>query len=515
MTQPKRLSCCWIVGQFNFSLYGDTKMQKQDSHIHDGSKTALGHVEALRAIVGERNARCEKHDLAPFLKDWSGDYVASPLCVVFPSTTDDVSYVMRYCAANGLSVVPQGGNTGLVGGCFVENNSTAVVLNLSRMNKIGEVNSLDYAVEVEAGAIIQDIQAHAERADRLFPLSFGAQGSAQIGGALATNAGGLNVLRFGMTRELVLGVEVVLPDGTILSRLSKLRKDNSGFDIKQLFIGSEGTLGVVTKVSLKLYPRPARRETVLLALGQETDVLPLYAQARTHCADLLSAFELIPRRCIELALEHQSGLRDPLHDAYETYVLMELAASGPLELKPLLESLLENMMAEGIVLDGAVAQSQAQSEAFWAIREAMVEAQAARGLHLRTDISVPVSQIPHFIKAARDAVSNNAPDWEVIAYGHIGDGNVHFNVLPPLNTDPKHVRDQIPDLTKTIYEVLGKFEGSISAEHGIGRVRKAANLSRKPASEMGISRGIKSLFDPLNIMNPGCLFDAESEAQDV
>ena len=480
----------------------------------DALEVSETRLDALKRIVGEKHVLAQEPPDSPFLKDWSGDYVSTPLCVVLPASTQEVSDIMIYCRRAGLNVVPQGGNSGLVGGCHASDSRKSVLLNLRRLNRIRNLDAPDYTVEVEAGCIIQNVQAAAEAEQRLFPLSFGAQGSAQIGGAIATNAGGLNVLRYGMTRDLVLGLEAVLPDGRVYNGLTHLRKDNRGPDLKQLFIGSEGTFGIVTAATLKLFPFPRHRETALLALGSIHDVVALYNLARTYCADLLSAFELIPRRCLELALEHQPALRDPLSMPYPVYVLMDVTASGPLDLRGLVEGLLGQALDQGLVLDGAMADSVAQAKAMWAIREAMVEAQVAQGRHLRTDISVPVSEVPSFICDAEKTLTAVAPDWEPIAYGHVGDGNVHLNVLPPEGLGDDAVRDGIPRLLQAVYAVVDRFHGSISAEHGIGRARKTEHDTRLDATTLALANQLKHLIDPKDMMNRGCIFSPRPSADD-
>lgn len=468
----------------------------------------FAHADALRAIVGARYVLEQEASTSSFLKDWTGDYVSKPYCVILPATTKDVSEVVRYCASNGLHVIPQGGNTGLVGGCHTENDEQAVILNLQRMSKIRKLDATNYSVEVEAGCIVQRLQDQAQEADRLFPLSFGAEGSAQIGGAIATNAGGLNVLRYGMMRDLVLGLEVVLADGTILSTLNQLRKDNRGFDKKQLFIGTEGALGIITAATLKLLPRITNSETAVLALESVEDVVQLYSLARTHCADLMTAFELIPRACLEMALEHQHGLRDPLDGCHENYVIMEMACSGPLNLRELIESFFETAMNKNLIADGALAESLTQAQAFWSIREAMVEAQAAQGRHLRTDISVPVSVVPTFIVEAQSCLAEAAPGWLTVSYGHVGDGNIHFNALPPAGTPEGEVKPEISRLLRLIYPIVDALGGSISAEHGIGRSRLADHQMRQSEADQNITAGVKHLLDPNMTLNPGCLFPA-------
>ena len=469
------------------------------------------HVAALRGILSERAVQEGEAADAPYLRDWTGDYVSVPLCVVLPSSTSEVSQVLAYCSAHGLVVVPQGGNTGLVGGSHAASSERDVIVNLRRMNEIRNFDAVNYTMEVEAGCIIQTLQEAAASQDRLFPLSFGAQGSAQIGGAIATNAGGLNVLRYGMLRDMVLGVEAVLPDGRVFNGLSRLRKDNRGLDLKQLFIGSEGALGIVTAATLKLFPRPTHKETVWLALKDLESVTALYNLARASCADLLSAFELIPRRCVEMGLEHQPSLRDPLSEPYDNYVLMDLSASGPVDLRSLVDSFLESALLKGLILDGALAASLTQANAMWAIREAMVEAQVARGRHLRTDISVPVSDVPAFISLAQASLSEIAEGWIPIAYGHVGDGNVHLNVLPPKTLSDSEIQELIPGIHEEIYAVLDRFGGSISAEHGIGRTRRREYRERQDATALWLGEAVKHLVDSGNSMNAGCLFGFREE----
>jgi len=415
---------------------------------------------------------------------------------------------MAYCHEHRLSVVPQGGNTGLVGGCLADGPEPMVILNLKRLNQITKMDHENNTAEVGAGCIVQVIQDAAIMADRLFPLSFGAQGSAQIGGAISTNAGGLNVLRYGMARDLVLGVEVVLPDGQIIDTRSQLRKDNRGLDMTQLFVGTEGVLGVITAASIKLFPGTQSCETALLSVPDLDAVVALFNLARSACADLLSAFEFFTDDCLQLALAHQDSLRNPLTDRHEYCVLMELTCSGPLELRALLETFLAQAAEDALITDGALASNIAQSQEFWAIREAMIEAQAATGRHLRTDVSVPITSVPAFITAATTAVTDEHPDWQILAYGHVGDGNIHFNALPPAGLDDTDRSQTIKRLLGQIYEVVDRFDGSISAEHGIGRNRLEAHLKRQSPVERSIMMSMKALLDPKSILNPGCLLPA-------
>ncbi|MFY0681451.1 MAG: FAD-binding oxidoreductase [Thalassovita sp.] len=473
------------------------------------------HIDALRDIVGPTYVMTDSTDAAPYLRDWTGDYVADIPCVVFPASTAEVSAVMRYAFSHGQTIHPQGGNSGLVSGSQASAPDTGLILNLKRMSKIRELSPADYTATVEAGCIVQTLQEAAKADNRLFPLSFGAEGSAQIGGALSTNAGGLNVLRYGMARDLVLGLEVVLMDGTILNALSQLRKDNRGLDLKQMFLGTEGALGIITAASLKLFPATTSRETAFLAVGSVSEAVALFDLARSYCADLLTAFELIPRPCLEMAIAHQSGLRDPLEAPSEWYVLMDLTCSGPLQLRPLIEGFLEAAMTKELVHDGVLAENLTQVHALWAIREAMVEAQVTKGRHLRTDISVPLSKISAFIDAAHQTLSEHAPGWIPLSYGHVGDGNIHFNALPPSAMAEDDRRHHINALLPLIYDVVDGLNGSISAEHGIGRARLAPHLARQPEAQRQLTQQIKALLDPTGQMNPGCLIPLAPNSDDT
>jgi len=337
------------------------------------------------------------------------------------------------------------------------------VISLERLNSVRALDPVNFTITVDAGCILENVKQAAFEHDCDFPLSLGAQGSCQIGGNIATNAGGLNVLRYGMMRELVLGLEVVLPDGRIWNGLNALHKDNRGYDLQQLFLGSEGTLGIVTGAVLKLSPRPTQSRTALLGLPSVQAVIDLYGLARRDCCDLLTAFELIPRRCIELAMEATPELRDPMDSAYPWYVLMEVAATGPVDLGSMLEQLLETGMERELVLDGALAASDTQSAQLWQFRESMLEGQRRRGEHLRTDIAVPISAISDFVTRASEVVMAASPECEIIAYGHVGDGNLHFNILPPASMADSDKKAHLHELENRLFDVLDDFHGSISA----------------------------------------------------
>lgn len=460
-------------------------------------------LATLEQRLGERAVLRDPGDQARYLSDWAGDRLGKPLAVVRPASTAELAEVVTLCGKHGVAMTPQGGHSGLVAGALPASNGRELVISLERMNRIRDIDPVNFTMTVDAGCILETVKQTAAEHDCDFPLSLGAQGSCQIGGNIATNAGGLNVLRHGMMRSLVLGLEVVLPDGRVWNGLHALHKDNRGIDLKQLFLGSEGTLGIVTCAVLKLIPKAEQSRTALLGLPSVAKVIDLYVLARRSCSDLLTAFELIPRRCIELAMEATPSLRDPMDDAHPWYVLMEVAATGPVDLGVMLEQLLEQGMERELILDGVLASSESQSMQLWQFRESMLEGQRLHGEHLRTDISVPISAIPTFMTQANDAVMAASPDCEIIAYGHVGDGNLHFNILPPSRLEDAAKHDHLHALETILFEILDRFDGSISAEHGIGRTKQAAYLSRLMPLELELARNIKSLFDPDDLINAG------------
>ncbi|MBR3371982.1 MAG: FAD-binding oxidoreductase [Rhodobacteraceae bacterium] len=461
-------------------------------------------LTGLRAALGpELAADVVLHgpDTAPYCRDWHGDVQSGALAVLRPRDTAQVSACLRAAQALGLGVVPQGGRTGLVLGAVPDTPARQVVLSLERMTRIRSIDADDFTAEVEAGVILQTLKDTLAEAGLFFPLALGAQGSCQIGGNLSTNAGGLNVLRYGMTRDLVLGLEVVLPDGRVLDLRSRLRKDNRGLDLKQLFIGAEGTLGVITAATLKLGPLPEHTATALLALDRLEDAIALFRLARLHCCDLMSAFEFMPPLAFTLAHEAMPDLPIPMATDAPAYVLMDLAGSGLVDVADLMERFLELAMSKGLVCDGVIAQSHTQARALWQIREGMNDGQAKRGRHLRTDVSVPLSCLPDFVAQAEAAVTAAMPGAVCVSYGHVGDGNVHLNVLPAPGTDADH---QIEQAKKLIYQVLARFDGSISAEHGIGRLKRADFQDALPPTQRDLLDAIKRAIDPAQIMNPNC-----------
>ncbi|SDK72447.1 FAD/FMN-containing dehydrogenase [Franzmannia pantelleriensis] len=460
-------------------------------------------LDALHQRLGQRGLLRDPEDMTRYTVDWAGERLGQPLAVARPASTDEVAETLRLCRQHGVAVSPQGGHSGLVAGALPAADGGELVISLERMDRVRDIDPINFSMTVDAGCILDNVKQAAAEHDCDFPLSLGAQGSCQIGGNIATNAGGLNVLRYGMMRELVLGLEVVLADGRIWHGLKALHKDNRGYPLQQLLLGSEGTLGIVTGAVLKLSPRATQSRTALLGLPSVEAVIALYGLARRDCSDLLSAFELIPRRCLELAMEATPTLNDPLDDAYPWYVLMEVAASGPLDLGAMLEHLLEQGMERELVLDGALAASDTQGQQLWQFRESMLEGQRRYGEHLRTDVSVPISRIPDVVERASTAIMAASPDCEIIAYGHVGDGNLHVNVLPPRGMADADKHDHLHELEALLFEVVDEVGGSISAEHGIGRTKQAAYLARLSPLERELADGIKTLFDPEHGLNPG------------
>lgn len=442
--------------------------------------------------------------IAPYCRDWHGDVQTGAIAVLRPRNTEQVSTCLRIAASLGLGVVPQGGRTGLALGAVPDSPDRQVVLSLERMNHIRRIDPDDFTAEVEAGVVLQALKDSLAEQGLFFPLSLGAQGSCQIGGNLSTNAGGVNVLRYGMTRDLVLGLEVVLPDGRVLDLRSRLRKDNRGIDLKQLFIGAEGTLGIITAATLKLCPLPEQTATALLALDRLEDAITLFRLARRQCCDLMSAFEFMPPLAFTLAREAMPDLTPPMAMDAPAYVLMELSGSGLVDISALTERFLELALAEGLVRDGVIAQSRAQAQGLWHIREGMNEGQARRGRHLRTDLSVPLSCLPDFIAQAEAAVMQALPGALCVSYGHVGDGNVHLNVLPAPDAD---IDAQIETAKKRIHQVLSRFGGSISAEHGIGRLKRDDFQQGLHETQRDLLHAIKQAIDPDKLMNPNCMQD--------
>jgi FAD/FMN-containing dehydrogenase len=463
-------------------------------------------VDRIRRAIGSSACLTNPGAIEPFLVDFRAIYRGATPLVVCPGSTADVAVVLSVCEELGVGVVPHGGNTGYCGGATPSERGDEIVLSLKRMNRIREVDADNFSITVDAGCLLADVRAAAEAADRFFPLSLGSEGSCQVGGNLSTNAGGLNAIRYGVTRDLVLGVEAVLAGGRIIDGLTSLRKDNTGYDLRHLLIGSEGTLGVITAASLKLFPRPRTVETAFVAVPDPAASVQLLARLRTATGDAVTSFELLPRIAVEFTTRHIPGVTDPLQRPYEWYVLCEVATprADP-ALRGILETALEQSMTDGVVQDAVLAESLAQRNALWKLRESVPEGQRAEGASIKHDVSVPIAALPAFMAEAAAAVLAIAPTGRLVTYGHVGDGNLHFNVSEPLGGDRAAFMAHEHAVQAAVYELVHRFRGSISAEHGIGRLKREDLARFKDHVDLEVMRAIKRALDPRGIMNPGKL----------
>ena len=473
-------------------------------NIAGAARAQVAVLDRIRNVVGPQGMITDARDMEPYIVDWRGFYRGATPAVVRPADTSQVAAVVKICAETGTAIVPQGGNTGMCGAATPSASGDEIVLNLGRMNRVREVDALNSTLTVEAGCILANIQQAAAEVDRLFPLSLGAEGSCQIGGNLATNAGGVNVLRYGNTRDLTLGLEVVLPDGCMWDGLRGLRKDNTGYDLKQLFIGSEGTLGIITAAVLKLYPRPRAVVTALVAVPDPAAAVALLGLLRSECGERVSAFELISRLCMELVLKHIPDTRDPYSVPHPWYVLAELTdVSGQSSLRASFEHGMALAVERGLARDAVIAEAEAHKRSLWRVRETIPEASGAEGLLYRHDVSVAVSRIPDFIAAARTALERAYPGVRIICFGHLGDGNVHYNAFVPGRQRDDPAAREATDVNRLVHDVVHRFGGSFSAEHGIGQSKRSELAHYKSALELEMMRALKRTLDPRNIMNPG------------
>src|SRR5579863_1433833 len=458
----------------------------------------------LKAAVGRGSWFDSPDAMAPYLTDFRNLYHGATPLVLTPRSVDEVARILSICSLEEVAVVPHGGNTSYCGGATPDEGGSQIVLSLRRLNRLRQIDAVNSSMIVEAGVTLAEAQKAAREADRLFPLSLGSEGTAQIGGNLSTNAGGTAVLRYGMMRDLVLGLEVVLADGRVLESLKGLRKDNTGYDVKSLFIGAEGTLGVITAACLKVFPQPADTATALVGIDTPQHALDLLSRLRTAAGDQVTSFELMPRLAVELTVKHVPGVADPLDQNTPWYLLIELSSPNPRQqLTQALTATLEEAVVAGTIRDAMLATSIGQAQAMWKLRESVPEAQRRHGASLKHDVSVPVSAIPTLIEEGSALVRRLAPEGDVIAYGHAGDGNLHFNVSQRPESDIKSFVARGPVLELAMFDLVESLGGSISAEHGIGRLKAAEFARRADPVELAVMHELKRALDPKGILNPG------------
>jgi FAD/FMN-containing dehydrogenase len=458
-------------------------------------------IDNLKAALGPKGWSTDPGELAPHVDDWRGRYRGDTPILLKPGTTEEVAAAVKLCAEAGVAITPQGGNTSLCGAATPQGE---VLITLKRMTAVREIDTDNDSMTVEAGCVLESLQNTAEEANRLFPLSLGSQGSAMIGGLISTNAGGVHVLRYGMTRELVLGLEAVLPDGTIWSGLTGLRKDNTGYDLKQLLIGAEGTLGIITAATLKLYPRPGRMELAFIGMNSVDDAVKFLGMAKQISGGAVTAFEVMPALALEFVLAHVPNTRDPLDAKHPWYVVCEMSFGRTDGARETMEAALEQGFEAGLLQDAAIAENEAQMQDFWRLRESIAEAERSQGLAVKHDVSIPVSKMPAFIEIATQRINEEFPDGTVVAFGHVGDGNVHYNIACLDAAARDGFMAKAGEMSKRVYDTVDEFGGSISAEHGIGILKREELASRKPV-DVKVMRAIKQALDPKGIMNPRVL----------
>src|SRR5215475_2460746 len=453
------------------------------------------------ALVGQKYAVTDPAEQEPYLVEGRNLYRGTSPAILRPGSVAEVAAILKLANETGTPIVPQGGNTGLVGGQIPLHGE--IVLSLTRLDRIREVDAASNTMTCEAGVVLIKAQQAAADADRLFPLSLGAEGSCTIGGNLSTNAGGTGALAYGVARDLVVGLEVVLTDGRILNALSKLKKDNTGYDLKNLFVGAEGTLGVITAASLKLFPAPKTVETAFIGVPSPQAAVKLLSLVQERTYRAATSFELICRLAMDFALRHGQGVRDPLDQVHPWYVLLQVASAAQQDLRTTLEEALETAMERGLVNDAAVADSVEHRRAFWHLREILPEAQKPEGGSIKHDISVPVAAVPDFLHDAGEAVEALIRGSRPVPFGHLGDGNIHYNISQPVGADAEAFVARWDDMNETVHRVVARYGGSISAEHGIGAMKRKLLPQVKDAVALELMRTLKRTLDPNNILNPG------------
>ncbi len=465
------------------------------------NETLKNELQDLLGPKGWLDGDGPNDDIEPFITEWRGFWRGSCIGVAKPASTEEVAKIVTLCAQAATPISVIGGNTGLVGGGVP---GGGIVLSTARLNTIRSMDPDNLTMTVEAGCILAHIQDTAKQAGMLFPLSMASQGSCQIGGNLSTNAGGVAVLRYGNARDLVLGLEVVLPSGEIWNNLKALRKDNTGYDLKHLFMGAEGTLGIITAAVLKLSPQPLARETALIALPDVEAALKAFTALRGACYDALTAFEIISQSALELVEKHIAGTKGLFTQTHPYYALVELTSTRPMDsLRDILLGCLEPALESGIISDALIAENESQATSFWHIRESIPQAQVLEGPSIKHDISVPISAIPVFMTRAKQAILQIQPDVRIIAFGHMGDGNLHYNLSQPIAMDDHEFRAMWDDFNRIVHDIVMDMDGSFSAEHGIGQLKRRDLARYASPVEIELMRSVKSVLDPQNIMNPG------------
>jgi len=457
-------------------------------------------IAKFRNVVGDKYAVTDAADIAPYVTEERDLYHGHSPLVLRPGSTSEVSAICKLASENRIALVPQGGNTGLVGGQTPHHGE--VVVSMRRMDRIRDIDTASNTLTCEAGVVLQIAQQRASEVDRLFPLSLGAEGSCTIGGNLSTNAGGTTALAYGVAREMALGLEVVLADGRVLNALSKLKKDNTGYDLRNLFIGAEGTLGIITAATLKLFPKPRAIETALVGLQAPTNALKLLSISQNEAAGTLTSFELLSKVAVDFSIRHGIDIRDPLASKYPWYVLMELSSPRD-DARATLEAILTKGLEDGVVDDAVIAANLSQRQAFWKLRDEMSAAQKPEGGSIKHDVSVPVAAVPEFIAQADAAVVKLIPGSRPVPFGHLGDGNIHYNVSQPTGVDTAEFLARWHEVNAVVFEIVRRLNGSISAEHGIGVLKRDELPDVKDKVAIELMRSVKAMLDPLGIMNPG------------
>jgi FAD/FMN-containing dehydrogenase len=461
-------------------------------------------LDRFAAIVGEKHAVQDPAEIAPHLVENRGLYHGASPMLLKPGSVEEVSAILKLASETGTAIVPQTGNTGLVGGQTPREGGSDIILSLERMNRVRDIDPVGNTMIVDGGCILADVHKAAAEHGRMFPLSLGSEGSCRIAGNLSTNAGGTAVLAYGNMRQLCLGLEVVLPTGEIWNGLRRLKKDNTGYDLRDLFIGAEGTLGVITGAVLKLFPQPLGHQVAFAGLQSVDDALTLFKNASSLCGPALTGFELMPRIGVEFTTRHIPDVRDPLETAHPWYVLIDISTSDSAETaERMMTALLEQSYGDGLIQDATIASSEAQQKAIWHMRESMSDAQKPEGGSIKHDVSVPVAQIPQFMAEAEKAVVAAMPGARVCAFGHMGDGNIHYNISQPVGADKAEFIGRWREINKIVHGLVLQHGGSISAEHGIGQLKRDELATIRSDIEMDLMRRIKTAFDPAGIMNPG------------